>query len=258
MGDATANAGLDFRGARMRETDDSELFERYRDGDVPARQELIERHLPLAHRLAGRYRNSGEPMDDLRQVATVGLINSVDRYDPEAGPFVRYAVPNILGELKRHFRDKGWTMRVPRSLQENTLLVTKTTDKLYTKLGRAPTPKDVADATKLNLEEVLEAMDLSSAYSPTPLDAPMGHDEDGDRTVGDTVGSEDDRYELVELGNSVGPAFRELPEREQMILKLRFKDDLTQAEIAERVGVSQMHVSRLIRRALSQLSDAAQ
>ncbi len=258
MGDGTADAALDLRGARMREPDDAELFRRYQAGEIPVRDELIARHLPLAHRLAGRYRNSGEPMDDLRQVATVGLINSVDRYDPDAGPFVRYAVPNILGELKRHFRDKGWTMRVPRSLQENTLLVTKTTDKLYTKLGRAPTPRDVADATDLTLEQVLEAMDLSSAYSPTPLDAPMGHDEDGDRTVGDTVGSEDDRYELVELGNSVAPAFRALPQREQMILKLRFKDDLTQAEIAEKVGVSQMHVSRLIRRALGQLSEAAE
>ncbi len=236
--------------------DETQLFKANRAGDLAAREELIARYLPLAHRLAGRYRNSGEPMDDLRQVASVGLIHSVDRYDPEAGPFVRYAVPNILGELKRHFRDKGWTMRVPRSLQERTMLVTKTTERLYTKLGRAPTPRDVAEATKLELEEVLEAMDLSSAYSPTPLDAPVGGDEEGERTVADTLGEEDDQYELVELSQTVAPAFRELPRREQLILKLRFVDDLTQAEIAEKIGVSQMHVSRLIRRALNQLTAA--
>lgn len=234
------------------------LFERSAGGDKSARDELIERHLPFAHRLAGRYRNSGEPMDDLRQVATLGLINAVDRYEPEAGPFVRYAVPTILGELKRHFRDKRWMLRVPRSLQERGMVVTRTVELLYTRLGRSPSPRDIAEEAGLTLEEVLEAMDLSTAYSPTPLDAPFGGDEDGGRTLGETLGSNDSGYELIELGNSVAPAFHALPEREQAILKLRFVDDLTQADIAERVGISQMHVSRLIRRALGQLNDAAE
>ena len=237
---------------------DRRLFERSASGDKSARDELVERHLPLAHRLAGRYRNSGEPMDDLRQVATLGLINAVDRYDPEAGSFVRFAVPTILGELKRHFRDKRWALRVPRSLQERGMEVTRTVELLSGRLGRSPSPRDVAEETGLTLEEVLEAMDLSTAYSPTPLDAPFGGEEDGARTLGETLGADDASYELVELGNSVAPAFRALPEREQAILKLRFVDDLTQAEIAERVGISQMHVSRLIRRALGQLSDAAE
>jgi len=237
--------------------DEKRLFERAAGGDKSARDELIERYVPLAQRLSSRYRNSGESMEDLRQVANLGLINAVDRYDPGAGPFVRYAVPTILGELKRHFRDKRWAMRVPRSLQERTMAVTRTVDVLYSQLGRSPSPRDVAEESGLTLEEVLEAMDMSTAYSPTSLDAPLGRDEDGAHTLADTLGSDDASYELVELGNSVAPAFRALPKREQAILKLRFVDDLTQAEIAERVGISQMHVSRLIRRALEQLSKAA-
>jgi RNA polymerase sigma-B factor len=236
------------------ESSERRLFERHQEGDPTARDELVEHFLPLARRLAARYRNSGEPLDDLQQVATLGLINSIDRYDPGTGPFVRYAVPNILGELKRHFRDKTWGMHVPRSLQERTLTVNRATEALFSELGRSPTPKDVARSTGLELEEVLEAMDVSSAYSPTPLDAPAGSGEDGDRTVADTIGGEDRRFELVELGHSVAPAFRDLPAREQAILRLRFVEDLTQAEIAERIGVSQMHVSRLLRRALNELS----
>ena len=238
--------------------DESDHEQRRPGGDTAARDDLIESHLPLAHRLAGRYRNSGEPMDDLHQVATLGLINAADRYDPAAGSFVSYAIPTILGELKRHFRDKRWALRVPRSLQERGMVVTKTVELLYTRLGRSPSPRDIAEDTGLTLEEVLEAMNLSTAYSPTPLDAPAGADEDGNRTLGETLGSDEDGYELVELGNSVAPAFRALPKREQAILKLRFVDDLTQAEIAKRVGISQMHVSRLIRRALGQLSEAVE
>ena len=214
--------------------------------------------LPLAERLASRYRNSGEPLDDLQQVAAVGLINSIDRYDLEAGPFVRFAVPSILGELKRHFRDKAWGIHVPRSLQERTLAVSRKIDELSSRLGRTPTPKDVAEATGFSLEEVLEAMDVSSAYTPATLDAPLNTDGEGTRTLADSLGETDERLELVELGNSVAPAFRALPEREQQILKLRFVDDLTQAEIAERIGVSQMHVSRLLRRSLNELSAEAE
>ena len=241
----------------MRDASAEALFKRHREGDSAARKQLVEMYLPLAHRLAARYRNSGEPLDDLQQVASLGLLNSIDRYDPAAGPFVRYAVPNILGELKRYFRDKSWGVHVPRSLQERTLKVTRTIDELSSTLGRSPTPADVAEATGYALDDVIEAMDVSSAYSPTPLDAPMGSDGDDVRTLADSLGGEDQRFELVELGHSITPAFRMLPEREQLIIKLRFSDDLTQAEIAERVGVSQMHVSRLLRRALDKLSSVA-
>src|SRR5918997_929044 len=192
---------------------EQELLRRYWQGDMRAREEVVHRFLPMAKRLAGRYRHTGESQDDLEQVACLGLIKAIDRYDPGLGPFVRYAVPNIMGELKRHFRDKGWSMHVPRSVQERFLQVNDAMDELSGRLGRSPSPKDVAAHTGLELEEVLEALD---------------------------------------------PAFRALPPREQTILKLRFIDDLTQSEIAEHVGVSQMHVSRLLRRSLDRLNAAAE
>jgi RNA polymerase sigma-B factor len=236
---------------------ETELLCRYRDGDLSARDALIESYMPLARRLAGRYRHTGEPQDDLEQVAYMGLIKSIDRFDPDLGPFVRYVVPNILGELKRHFRDKGWAMHVPRSLQERVLKVNEANEILAGRLGRSPTPRDVARHTGLGVEEVLEAIDAASAYSPAALDAPVGSDADGDRTLGDGLGSVDERYELVELGQSVGPALRSLAPREREILRLRFMEDLNQAEIGERVGISQMHVSRLLRRSLNRLNAVA-
>ncbi len=244
----TGSAGLD---------DEQRLLRRYRDGDLAARDELVHRFMPLAKRLAGRYRHTGEPQDDLEQVAYVGLIKAIDRYDSELGPFVRYAVPNVLGELKRHFRDKGWGIHVPRSLQERFLKINDAVDALSGRLGRSPSPRDIAAHTGMTLEEVLEALEASSAYTPVALDAPHPGDPDGDRTLGENLGTEDDRYELVELGNTVAPAVRALPERELAILRMRFIEDLTQSEIAERVGVSQMHVSRLLRRSLDRLSAAA-
>ncbi len=233
------------------------LLSRYRDGDVGAREELVRRFMPLAKRLAGRYRHSGEPQEDLEQVAYLGLLKAIDRYDAALGPFVPYAIPNIRGELKRHFRDKGWGIHVPRSLQERFLAVNEAIDQLSGTLGRSPTTRDVAGHTGLSLEDVLEALEAAPAYTLAALDAPgPGGSEDG-RTLGEDLGSEDDRYELVELGHTVAPAFRALPERERLILRLRFTDDLTQSEIADRVGVSQMHVSRLLRRSLDRLSAAA-
>lgn len=212
--------------------------------------------MPLARRLAGRYRRTGEPQEDLEQVAYFGLIKAVDRYDPSLGSFVRYAVPNIVGELKRHFRDKGWAMHMPRSLQERALKVGQATDELSTRLGRFPSPRDIAAHTGLSLEEVVDALDAASAYSPAALDAPVASADDGTRTLGDTLGESDDHYEMVELGEAVAPIFRALPRREQEILKLRFIDDLTQSEIATRIGISQMHVSRLLRRTLDKLNRA--
>jgi RNA polymerase sigma-B factor len=237
---------------------EQELLRSYRRGDMRAREELVHLFMPLAKRLAGRYRHTGEAQDDLEQVACLGLVKAIDRYDPELGPFVRYAVPNMMGELKRHFRDKGWSMRVPRSLQERFLQVNEAMDDLSGQLGRSPTPKDIAGHTGLSVEDVLEALEASTAYSPVALDAPHAGDEDGGRTLGDNLGGDDPRYGFVELGQALAPAFRALPPREQTILKLRFIDDLTQSEIADQVGVSQMHVSRLLRRSLDRLNTAAE
>ncbi|MBA2439187.1 MAG: SigB/SigF/SigG family RNA polymerase sigma factor [Thermoleophilaceae bacterium] len=233
------------------------LLSRYQGGDIQARDELVHRLLPLAKRLAARYRNTGESQDDLEQVACMGLIRAIDRYDPDLGPFVRYAVPNIMGELKRHFRDKGWGIHVPRSVQERFLQVNDAMDELSGQLGRSPTPRDMAKYTGLSVEEVVEALEAATAYSPITLDAPHPGDGDTDRTLGDNLGAEDPRYGFVDLGQALAPAFRALPPREQTILKLRFIDDLTQSEIAEQVGVSQMHVSRLLRRSLDRLGAAA-
>ena len=241
-----------------REDSDEQLLVRYQGGDLRAREELVRRFLPVTRRLAGRYRHTGESQDDLEQVAALGLIKAIDRYDPDVGAFVRYAIPNMMGELKRHFRDKGWGMRVPRSMQERSLAVSNAIEELSGELGRSPAPRDVAEHTGLALEEVLEALETTAAYAPAPLDAPYHGDQDGDRTLGDSLGAEDPGYGLVELSQAVSPAFRALPAREQAILKLRFIDDLTQQEIADQVGISQMHVSRLLSRSLDRLAAAAQ
>lgn len=250
---AASGPVLGGRPTAGRRTLEDRLLERYRKhGDRRAREDLITRLLPLAQRLASRYRNSGESQDDLEQVASVGLIKAIDRYEPEVGPFARYAVPNILGELRRHFRDKGWAIHVPRAVQENFLRVSEATERLSVRLGRTPSARDVADSTGLPLEDVVEAIDAGRSYSPAALDAPQPGEDEG-RPLGDTLGAVDEHYDFVEIGASIGPAFRDLPRREQRILHLRFFGDLTQSEIAEHVGVSQMHVSRLLRRALDRL-----
>jgi RNA polymerase sigma-B factor len=232
------------------------LLRAYRDGDVAARDALVHQLLPVARRLASRYRHSSEEREDLEQVAYVGLLKAIERADPQRGPLMRFAVPTILGELKRHFRDYGWTMRVPRSLQERFLLVGEAVDDLTTSLGRSPGPADVAVATGLTVEEVVEALDAASAYSPAALDAPRRSDEGDVGTPADTVGDLDPAYELVDNVEALSPALAALPTREREILRLRFTEDLTQSEIAARVGISQMHVSRLLRRALDRLGEA--
>ena len=232
----------------------------YEHGDVAAREELIRRTLPLARRLAGRYARRSEPIDDLMQVASIGLIKAIDRFDPTLGlAFSSFAVPSILGELKRHFRDHGWAARVPRPVQERVLKVNAAVDTLSRELGRAPKPSELAVATGESLEDVLEAMEAAMAHSAASLDAPLGGDgSDGTLTYANSVGQIDRRLELVENRTVVDGALHALPEREQLILSLRFDEDLTQAEIAERIGVSQMHVSRLIRRALGRLRTVAE
>ncbi len=233
------------------------LQRRVKEGDVAAKEELVERFMPLAKRLASRYRAGPEAQEDLQQVAYLGLVKAIERYDPDAGPFMRFAVPTILGELKRHFRQTRWSVHLPRSLQERILDVSGAIDELSGTLGRSPAPADIAEATGLQLEEVLEAMDATTANNPMALDAPYGGDDGSDVTLAETVGDRDEGYELVELGATVAPAVRALPPRERRILHLRFVEDLTQVQIAERIGISQMHVSRLLRRALDSLQQAA-
>ena len=223
---------------------------------VATREQLIERYMPVARQLAGKYRSHREHQDDLEQVAYLGLLKAVDRYDPDRGPFPRYAVPTILGELKRHFRDNGWGVRVPRLLQERYLIVSAAVDELSGELGRSPTVADIAGHIGHTPEEVSEALAASSAHTPTALDAPFPGDPDG-RTLGGRLGTDEHGYNLVEINESISPAFRALPEREQTILRLRFGDDLKQADIAKLVGISQMHVSRLLRSSIERLTAAA-
>jgi RNA polymerase sigma-B factor len=243
--------------AAPRASDDEQLLRLYHEsGDLEAREELAVRFMPLARQLASRYRHSGEPLEDLIQVACVGLLKAIDRYDPERGTgFTRYALPTMLGELKRHFRDKGWALRVPRATQELALKVNEALGTLPAKLGRAARPRDVADAIGVSVEDVLEAMEAATAYEATSLDAPRGSSEDDEEwTHGGALGDEDPGYELVELSDALRGTLAALPARERLILRLRFERDLTQAEIAQCVGVSQMHVSRLLRRSLDRLS----
>lgn len=233
---------------------DEQLLERYARGSLEAREEITRRHMPMARRLAARHRRSSESQEDLEQVAYLGLLKTIDRYDPALGSFVGYAVTTIRGELKRHFRDHGWTLHVSRPVQERYLMVTAATEALSASGRHTPTVKELAAKTGLAIEEVVEALDAAHGYSPPSLDAPAGVDpEDGSRTLADTVGHIDTGYDAVELGEAIRPAFRQLPERQQRMLRMRFVEDLTQSEIADRCGVSQMHVSRLLRRSLNQL-----
>ncbi|HEX6461583.1 MAG TPA: SigB/SigF/SigG family RNA polymerase sigma factor [Thermoleophilaceae bacterium] len=230
------------------------LFHRHQcDGDLRARRELIERYLPLARSLARRYEGRGESLDDLMQVASLGLVKAIDRFDADRGiSFSSYAVPTMLGELRRYFRDYGWTLHVPRDTQERVLKVNAAVERLSGRLGRSPSPEQVAEELDLPVEEVIEAIEANVAYHTASLDTPL-HSGDGEtKSIAETFGETDKRFDLIEDRTSVGKALRALPERDRLILHLRFIEDLTQTEIAERLGISQMHVSRLIRRALEQ------
>ena len=237
--------------------DISELFDRARAGDTGARDALVTRFLPLARQLARRYQRSNEPYEDLVQVASIGLVKAVDRFDPERGvAFSSYAVPTILGELKRYFRDSGWAVHVPRGVQERVLKIDETVSGLSGRLGRSPSVGEIAEAMELSIEQVLEAMDASQAYSAVSLEATRGPEEDGGETHAEALGAEEERYELIEYGATIDRTLRALPERDRLVLKLRFVDDLTQSEIAGRIGVSQMQVSRIIRGAVAKLAAA--
>lgn len=229
-------------------------FEEYsRTRDRRTRNELIEAHRPLAMHLARRYANRGEPVDDLVQVASVGLLKAVERFDPARGlEFSTFATATVEGELKRHFRDKTWSVRVPRRSQELHLRIAPTVAELNQRLGRAPRIPEIAQELGIRDEEVLEAMEAGGAYRSASLDAPGGEDRDSTSLAG-RLGAPDANFDLIEHRVVIERALESLPEREQTILRLRFFEDLTQTEIAERVGVSQMHVSRLLARSLVSL-----
>ncbi len=225
----------------------------YDSGDLALREELVQRFLPFARDLAGRYSYMDEPFEDLLQVAYMGLIKAIDRYEPQRGSkFTSYAAPTILGELKRYFRDKGWALHVPRGLQERTLLLTRETERLSKELGRSPTIAELAQATGHSLEEVIEGQEAATAYGTASLDTPLDV-EGSSAPLVELIGSPDDHYELVEGRVGLAAAWRDLPEIQREVLRLRFLEDLTQREIGERIGFSQMHVSRLLRQALTAL-----
>lgn len=235
--------------------DDNQLVKRHREGDRAAFDELIVRYRPLASGLARRYSYTSESSDDLEQVASIGLVAAVKRYDPDRGKTLRaFAVPTILGELRRHFRDTGWAVHMPRPLQERARDVREATTKMTCELQRSPTPREVAARLKLTVEDVLESRAVRRAYSPESLDAPpKAGEDDAPRTWDSLHGSEDAGYSRVEANAMIERAMRALPEREQQIIRLRFGAELSQAEIGNMLGISQMHVSRLLRRSLDRV-----
>ena len=229
--------------------------DRRRDHDRVSRDELIERYLPLARHLARRYKRGAE-LEDLYQVAAFALVKAVDRFDPDRGiAFSSFAVPTIAGELKRYFRDLGWVVRVPRDVQELKLRLDRMVETLTGELGRAPTPGELADRTGASVEDVIEALGAASAHYPDSLDRPVG--EDGEDSIGLLLGDEERGYDHVENVELIDGLLGTLPEREREILRLRFEDELTQAEIGRRLGISQMHVSRLIRQSIAKLQRAS-
>jgi RNA polymerase sigma-B factor len=238
-------------------TDSAELFLRWQQHrDRSARDELVARFLPLARKLARRYAGAREPFDDLLQVASLGLVKAVDRFDAERGTaFSSFAVPTILGELKRYFRDLGWSVHVPRGAQEQALKVEEAQQTLTARTGRPPSVQELAEYLEMSIEDVLDALETAEAHHSTSLDAPR-EDADGEAgTLADAFGQEDERFELVDAGVTIAASAQQLTGRERHVLALRFVQDMTQTEIADEIGVSQMQVSRILRRALARLRD---
>ncbi|MDO4429453.1 MAG: SigB/SigF/SigG family RNA polymerase sigma factor [Atopobiaceae bacterium] len=233
-----------------------ELFRRYKgEGDASARDQLIMSHLNLVHFLASKFKNRGEPVEDLVQVGTIGLIKAIDRFDPERGlEFTTYATPTIMGEIKRHFRDKGWSVRVPRRLQELSAKVNQATDELTNQLQRSPSVAEIAERLDVTVDEVLEAMESSSAYSSVPLEG-GGSSDDEPTSVIDHYATEDADLAASDDRIVLEEAIADFSPRERDVIRMRFVDGLTQVEIAERLGVSQVQVSRLLRRTLRRIQD---
>jgi len=233
------------------------LFARWREhGDQRARDELVERFYPLARKLARRYRGAREPFDDLMQVANLGLVKAIDRFDYTRGTaFSSYAVPTILGELKRYFRDLGWSVHVPRGAQERALKIEEVQRKLTAKSGRGPTVREIAEYMEISVEDVLDALEAAAAHHSVSLDIPREDGEGEFGTLGDTLGTIDDRFEMIDASATIAEAAQGLTEREREVLALRFLADQTQTQIAEQIGVSQMQVSRILRRAVARLQE---
>jgi RNA polymerase sigma-B factor len=239
------------------------LFVEFRDEDASgvtrdaARDSLVHLHLPLVEHCARRFRNRGEPLEDLVQVGTIGLIKAIDRFDSERGvEFSTYATPTIIGEIKRYFRDKGWAIRVPRRLQELRMQIGAVSAELTQSLGRSPTPRELAEAIGCTVEEIVEGIESSNAYATLSLDASDNSEDGGAATMLDAIGVNDANLEHVEIRESLKPLLDLLEPREKKILLLRFFKNMTQSQIAEEIGVSQMHVSRLLTRTLAQLRAA--
>jgi RNA polymerase sigma-B factor len=243
-----------------RERELGRLFERWqRDRDPRARECLVERYLTLARKLATRYRGrAGEPFDDLLQVASLGLLKALDRFDPDLGPsFSSFAVPTILGELKRHFRDTGWCLHVPRSAQELALKVQEAEQALIPRLGRSPTAREVALYMEVSIEQVVDGLEVAAAHHATSLDAPHNELDNESQSLSDVLGEDDPRFAQIDTSLAIASVAAKLSDDEQRVVELRFYRELTQSEIAERIGVSQMQVSRMLRRALARLRELA-
>jgi RNA polymerase sigma-B factor len=253
---ASATVPLGSRGLELGTARPEILFRRcQRNGDETAREALVLRFMPLARKLARRYSHTSVPYEDLAQVASLALLKAVDRFDPTRGTTFRtFAIPTILGELKRYFRDSAWAVHVTRGAQERALAIEEASDQLINCLGRSPTVQEIACNLELSQEEVLDGLQAAQAYSTMSLEAPPPSTEAGSEPSFESeLGEEDERYELVEDEVAVAGAMRELPESEQRILCMRFIEDMTQSEIGARLGISQMQVSRLLRRALARL-----
>ena len=242
----------------MPRLDDKLLLRRYHEqGDLQAREQLIEQYMSLVRSLARRYSYRGEQLEDLVQIGAIGLIKAIDRFDLERGvELTTYATPNIIGEIKRHFRDKGWSVRVPRGLQELNVQLSRIVEQLTVQLGRSPTIPELAQAAGAQEEEVLEALESGRAYSSLSLSVGTGGDGEDGLDPLESIGTEEHQYEVSEDRAVLAPGFKALDERERWILQLRFFEGLTQSQIAQQVGISQMHVSRLIRRSLEKIREA--
>jgi RNA polymerase sigma-B factor len=236
---------------------DKALLRRYHEhGDLQAREQLIEQYMSLVRSLARRYSYRGEQLDDLVQIGSIGLIKAIDRFDIDRGvELTTYATPNIIGEIKRHFRDRGWAVRVPRGLQELNVQLSKLIEQLTVQLGRSPTIPELAKAASVEEEEVLEALESGRAYSSLSLSSGGGTEDGEELDPLESLGEIEHQYEVSEDRAVLAPGFKVLDDRERTILHLRFFEGLTQSQIAQQVGISQMHVSRLIRRALEKIRD---
>jgi RNA polymerase sigma-B factor len=244
-------------GAAMQLASENELWKRFaRDRKPAIREELIRRNMPFAKRLALRYRGASESFDDLLQVANLGLLNAIDRFDPERGiPFTAFASPTILGELKRHFRDRVWTVRVPRGLHDRMAEVDKAITELTKQLQRSPSVGEIAARLEVEQTDVLEVMEANHNRRPLSLDRPASSDDSDESAPTEWIGEEDHGFELVEGRIALDSALPHLDDRERLVLRLRFVEDMTQSQIADRIGHSQMHVSRILRRALARIRE---